>query len=323
VSHDRVSVDVVICTYDNAASLDLVLQSLRAQRGDGGVDWEILVVDNNAGPDTATVLQRHLAAGGPPLRVVREAEQGLTPARLRGVRETSGEWIAFVDDDCLLGEDWIAGCGAAARAHPDAGAIGGEVVLAWDGPPPPHVSRYGWAYAEQRHGTQPRCVSCLVGAGFVLRRAALQQTGWTERQFLVDRVGAQLVSGGDVEIALRLGAHHELWYEPGMRIGHRLSLRRASPQHLARLARGLGSAKLLGDAMVGPVSRRGRIARWVRDFALLARGVVRALRYRRRVDLMVELAFLRGWLAGFRDLQRMQRDQRQALTGCARPVNPG
>ena len=323
MSHDRVSVDVVICTYDNAASLDLVLQSLRAQRGDGGVDWGTLVVDNNAGRDTAAVLQRHLAAGGLSLRVVREAQQGLTPARLRGVRQTSGEWIAFVDDDCLLAEDWIARVGTAARAHPDAGGIGGEVVLAWDGPPPPHVSRYGWAYAEQRHGAQSHPVSCLVGAGFVLRRAALQQTGWTERQFLADRLGAQLVSGGDVEIALRLGAHHELWYEPGMRIRHRLPLHRSSPQHLARLARGLGSAKLLGDAMVGPVSGRRRIARWVRDCALLVRGVVRAIRHRRRVDLMVELAFLRGWLAGLRHLQRMQRNDRRALTGCARPLNRG
>src|SRR5215218_8254875 len=134
-----VSVDVVVCTYDNAASLERVLRALARQRVPDGVDWGVLVVDNNCTDGTGALLERLQAERELPMRVVRETVQGLTPARLRGVRETRREWIAFVDDDCVVAEDWIAQAAAVARDHPDAGAFGGVVALEWEREPPPYV----------------------------------------------------------------------------------------------------------------------------------------------------------------------------------------
>ncbi|HYO61522.1 MAG TPA: glycosyltransferase, partial [Actinomycetota bacterium] len=105
---EPVSIDVVVCTYDNAASLELVLGALARQAVPADVDWGVLVVDNNCTDGTPALLERLGAEGSLPLRVVRETVQGLTPARRRGVAETSRDWIAFVDDDCVVGDDWVA-----------------------------------------------------------------------------------------------------------------------------------------------------------------------------------------------------------------------
>jgi hypothetical protein len=68
------------------------------------------------------------------LERVSEPRQGLTPARRRGVVSTRCDWIAFVDDDCLLAEDGIDRAAVFAAAHTDCGAFSGKVILDVPGP---------------------------------------------------------------------------------------------------------------------------------------------------------------------------------------------
>jgi glycosyltransferase involved in cell wall biosynthesis len=317
-----VSISVVICTYDNCASLDRVLEALSRQSVPPGVDWDVLVVDNNCTDDTRKVVARHADSRALPLRIVSELRQGLTPARLRGVVATRGDWIAFVDDDCLLEEDWVRGAAEFARAHPDCSAFGGMVALEWEREPSDVATRYGYAFAEQQHGSTPKELACLVGAGMVVRRRALQECGWIDHQLLEDRVGRRLVSGGDVEIALRLRARGSLWYAPGCRLLHVIPERRTSPGYLKAVNRGLGASKLLGDSMLWP----GSYPRWLLvsasqswEFARIAlhnaRGAARGgLQW---ADVAIAVSFLRGWWTGMWRLLRMPATERGALLGAA------
>lgn len=324
VSAAPISLDVVVCTYNNAASLDLVLGALRAQQVEPGMEWRILVVNNNSMDETEAVVERHARESSVPLTMVREPVQGLTPARLRGVTSTSGDWIAFVDDDCVLAEDWIQQAAEFARAHPDCGGFGGRVVLDWVEPPPEVVIRYGWAYAEQDHGGEPTRLGALAGAGFVIRRRALEETGWVDRHFLADRIGEKLISGGDVEMALRLASRFDLWYAPTLRLRHRIPARRATLGYLTDVTYGLGSSKLLGDTMLWP----GSYGRWLLRSLLGSREWAGAavrhagrslLRRGGGEDALVQMSFLRGWLAGIWRLLRMKRSDRRSLLGLAAP----
>src|SRR5262249_51169189 len=148
---------------------------------------------------TQAVVQTYVQRSSiPGLRSVREPVQGLTPARLRGVRTSTAPWIAFVDDDCVLEPDWIANALAFARAHSGVGAFGGRVLLAWEASPPRYIHAFGYSYAEQNHGEAEGRVRFLVGAGLVVNRQALVTCGWLDEPLLEDRVGDRLVSGGDV-----------------------------------------------------------------------------------------------------------------------------
>jgi glycosyltransferase involved in cell wall biosynthesis len=322
VAPPHVSLDVVVCTYNNAALLDQALDALAGQEFSPGFDWRILVVNNNCTDDTDEVVARRAGHSPVPLTMVGEPEQGLTPARLRGVASTSGDWIAFVDDDCLIASDWIQRAAEFAAAHPDCGGFGGRVVLDWETPPREYVTRYGWAFAEQDHGPEPKRVRALAGAGFVFRRAALVESGWAERHFLADRVGERLISGGDVEMTLRVGSRDPLWYTPTLELRHRIPAQRTTLRYLLGVTRGLGSSRLFGDSMLWP----GSYGRWLlasiansREWAgpAVRHGGRALLRRGGGKDALVQLSFLCGWLAGIWRLARMNRAERRALVGLA------
>ena len=103
----HVSIDLIICTYNNAALLDRSLTAISKQQISSHVNWQVLVVDNNCTDETVAVVEKHIASGKIPLRMVSETKQGLTPAPLCGVKKNTGDWISFVDDYYLLAENWV------------------------------------------------------------------------------------------------------------------------------------------------------------------------------------------------------------------------
>ena len=315
--------EVVICTYNHAPLLDRALEALARQR-DPGVPWSVLVVDNNCTDATASVVARH-AAAVPGLGRVAEPEQGLTPARRRGVLATTAPWIAFVDDDCLLEADWIAQASSFLRAHPEIGGLGGRVVLDWEGEPPGYVFAYKGMLAEQDHGAEPKEVGSLAGAGFAVRREALHASGWLDRPLLDDRIGESLVSGGDVELGLRmLAAGYPLWYNPACELRHLVGRHRTSRRYLTRLNYGLGASATLVSALVWEadyVSWRDAMRRsFRRRSGEVARQIGRAVRrHRALTPALFDASFLGGQYAGLRQIERMPTAERDQLLGVAAP----
>jgi glycosyltransferase involved in cell wall biosynthesis len=86
------TLSVVIPAYNRAFLLPLTLRSLLAQEQ---VADEILVIDDGSSDTTAAVAE----AFGPPVRVIRQRNQGPGAARNRGLAEARGEFIHFFDSD--------------------------------------------------------------------------------------------------------------------------------------------------------------------------------------------------------------------------------
>ena len=312
-----VAIDVVICTYNRAANLHEALSVLAAQRASGDVIWSVLVVDNGSTDSTADVVEAHrLRRLLPGLRRVVESELGLTPARRRGVRETSAPWIAFVDDDNLLDPGWLDAIARAIRRNPESGAIGGRVVLDWEKAPPNFVKGFGWCFAEQELGQAACKVDGLVGAGMVVRRAALVECGWLERPLLSDRAGRRLMSGGDVEIAQRIrAAGYPLWFAPDAVLRHRIASDRASWHYLLRVNYGLGASEALVNALGWPDDWRS----WRRAAQRRAvNRLARAFRQRRElVAALARLSYAIGFARGICACLALAPEDRRALLGAA------
>jgi glycosyltransferase involved in cell wall biosynthesis len=240
-------VTVALCTHSNAALLERTLAGLAAQLVSGDTRWELLVVDNASTDRTCEVLAATAASGAfREFRTVAEPELGLSTARRTALASARSSLVAFVDDDCLLDPGWVESVVRFARATPRAGAFGGKVELEWVAPPTPLALACAWALAQQDHGpaalrVHERGGGSLVGAGLVVRREALEQSGWIEAGRMPGRVGKALSAGDDAEISLRIrAAGWELWYEPAMRMKHLMPPGRMEPAYLARLHRGTG-----------------------------------------------------------------------------------
>ncbi len=319
-----VVLDVVVCTYNRADDLDRTFAALARQTPCNLVNWSVLVVDNASTDRTPEVIDAWQARRSlPNLRRVLEMRQGLSPARLRGVLESTADWIAFVDDDNHLEPGWIAALGCAIMERPDAGGFGGRVLLDWVREPPAYFRRFGWCFAEQDHGDEPRELDALVGAGMVLRRQALHDCGWTMRPLLADRVGKRLISGGDVEMTQRvLAAGYGLWYVPGCVLRHRIPPERIRRSYLIRMAYALGA----GAAAVSALMWSDSYHAWEQNMqhkrsAFAAQALhwlnLRSPRSIAPTAALAQIAFAIGFGRGAEALRRMTPGQRSALFGAA------
>ncbi|MBU0765560.1 MAG: glycosyltransferase [Bacteroidetes bacterium] len=119
---------VVICSYNREKFILDALNSLAAQSIDKN-DFEIVVINNNSTDHTEAIC-RKFGADHPYLNYIYDIEtvQGLSSARNRGIAVSSGNYIAFIDDDALAERDYAANIISAFEKYPQYDAVGGKVL---------------------------------------------------------------------------------------------------------------------------------------------------------------------------------------------------
>ncbi len=135
-------VTIAICTWNRARFLGRTLEHFRRLRIPHGLDWELLIVENNCTDETPAVIQSFADC----LPIVREVEPvlGLARARNRALDVARGDLVIFTDDDVLVDEDWLVELCAAAERWPDAAYFGGLITPLYVEEPPP------WYRANER-----------------------------------------------------------------------------------------------------------------------------------------------------------------------------
>lgn len=147
---------VIIPLYNKAAYIRATLESVLAQTCQ---DFEIIVVDDGSRDGSADVVQ---ALRDPRIRLLRQANGGVSRARNAGIALARGELVCFLDADDWFGPDYLATLAAMAARHP-AGvfyATAYQRVRDGDAAPPlalgpavPQFSRLENFYAHRyRHG---------------------------------------------------------------------------------------------------------------------------------------------------------------------------
>lgn len=92
-------VSIVIPTYNRAENVQKSIASVLAQTF---TDLEIVVVDDGSSDDTGDILKKKF---GDRIRYLYQPNQGASIARNRGVDESRGKWIAFLDSDDIWERD--------------------------------------------------------------------------------------------------------------------------------------------------------------------------------------------------------------------------
>ncbi len=109
-------VSVIIPVYNGAATIGRALASVFAQTF---TDYEVVVVNDGSTDDTASVL----AGYGDRIRVMTQPNRGLPAARNAGVRASSGEYVAFLDDDDEWMPQMLERCAAVLDEDPECGLV--------------------------------------------------------------------------------------------------------------------------------------------------------------------------------------------------------
>ncbi len=203
-------ISVIVCTYNRCQSLRQTLLSLIAQRLPNDLTLEIVVVDNNSSDNTRKVVEEISGKSSWPVRYYFEKNQGISFARNCGIREASGDAIAFTDDDIIPEPDWVANLWKSMIEH-DAISAGGPVLPAWTCEPPKWIkdgnsSFYGMLALMDR-GPEAIVINqpfsnFLIGGNFMLKKSTIEEFGFFRTD--LGRTGKSLFGGEDSEMLRRI-----------------------------------------------------------------------------------------------------------------------
>jgi len=242
------SLSVIICTHNPRQDhLDRTLSALQAQTL-ALTEWELLLIDNASKEplELKWDLSWH-----PQGRHIREGELGLTPARLRGIREARSAVLVFVDDDNILDSDYLCNALKLTISHPWVGVFGGNIIGEFETSPEQLTEDFlsllaniSVKHEEWVLGLGTKIINYTpCGAGMVIRRniasyyAEISTTDQLRRD--LDRKGGSLLSGGDIDLALCSSVFGlAVGRFPQLQMKHLIPECRIRLDYLSRLAEG-------------------------------------------------------------------------------------
>ena len=130
---------MVIPCYNQAHFLGEAIDSVLSQ---SYTDFEVIVVDDGSQDDTQGVASTYVDED-PRVRLVSQENRGLAGARNRGLAESRGEYVVFLDSDDRLAEAALEVGVRELEANPDCAFVSGQYRA---------ISADGDAYAVPRRG---------------------------------------------------------------------------------------------------------------------------------------------------------------------------
>jgi len=222
-------VTVCICTHNRPHYVRDCLAGLARQTACQD-SFAVLVVDSGSTGDVSAELTR-LTAGAPNARVLRVDLPGVSLARNAGVRACRSRYIAYIDDDAIPADDWVASILAALgeTATPPA-VLGGRALPMWDPSLPADLAPY--------------TVNMVVNVAALLAIGGFRENA--------GRFGTTLLSDEDVQVAWRLRqGGQSVRYDSRVVVHHQIQAARLTPQWLLSRLYWQGASTVLTRRLLG------------------------------------------------------------------------
>ena len=243
------AVSVVICAYTEER-WDTLAGAARAAAGGTLAPREVIVVC-----DHAPALEARVRAELPFVAAVpNDGPRGLSGARNAGLETSSGDIVAFLDDDALPAPDWLERL-VAAYADPRVVGVGGAAEPVFPAERPAFLApEFDWVVGCTYRGLPETAhpVRNLIGANMSFRRDALVRAGGFVPG--IGRVGTRPVGCEETELCIRLTQRDPeavLLYDPAVAVRHVVTAERTTLRYYARRCWAEGRSKALVAARVG------------------------------------------------------------------------
>jgi glycosyltransferase involved in cell wall biosynthesis len=158
---------------------------------------EVVVVNDGSTDSTAEVMERLEASAGAEIRRVSQPNGGVAAARNRGLSESRGQYVVFLDADDRLMPSGLDIGAAALDAHPESAYVFGRSrLMATDGALPA-LSEPRITANHYRELLRRNCIG--VTATVMFRREALERAGG---------FNPAVTATADYELYLHIARHH-------------------------------------------------------------------------------------------------------------------
>ncbi|MFZ6050879.1 glycosyltransferase family 2 protein [Halocola ammonii] len=228
---------IVICTYNRSDFLPAALESLAGQTLSKD-RYEVIVINNNSTDQTEEVSkafeQTHQEVN---FGYYIEKNQGLSFARNRGIKESKGKFISYIDDDAVASPSYAEAIVEAFGNFPDYAALGGKVTPFYDGEEPKWLTPHLWGMvAKVDQGEEPKTFGkkTPVGCNMAFRKEIFKTIGLFDTERTKNR-------WDDRYIFNQVSAHgYKTLYYPKASVRHHIPSSRVSEEGIVSLARANG-----------------------------------------------------------------------------------
>lgn len=246
---------VIICTYNRDKYIYNVLKSL-ADNTLPSEQYEIVLVDNNCTDNTRGECERFVRDYPEvSFRYFVETNQGLSYARNRGIKESHGDVLVYVDDDALVNTEYLLTYADFFSRMPEIDAAGGPIIPKYETEEPVWMSYFtkalitGYKYLGAKEKEFPK--NDFPGGGNAAYRASVfDKVGL----FNVDlgRKGDSLVGAEEKDIfdkMVSLGMR--FYYLPDAILYHLIPEKKLSKDYFDRLTYSIGKSERMRTQALG------------------------------------------------------------------------
>jgi len=114
---------VVIPTYERPDDLRICLNSLSEEFQQGSQTYEVIVTDDSKSDKSKRMVKKEF----PDVSWGKGKQNGPAGNRNAGVKRAQGQWIVFLDDDCIAQVDYLNAYAKAIRANPGTQVFEGRI----------------------------------------------------------------------------------------------------------------------------------------------------------------------------------------------------
>ena len=254
---------VIICTYNREKYIYNALKSI-AEQEYPKERYEIVLINNNSTDKTEDICRQFQHAfPDVSFHYVVETRQGLSYARNRGIDESRGEILIYVDDDATVFPMYLQEYDVFFQNYPDAIAGGGPIYPVFEVPEPKWMSPImrsllgGYLYFGDkikifRNGKYPG------GGNAAYRKKELEQFGYFNTE--LGRKGNGLLGSEEKDMFDRFrNAGRHFYYIPKAAIYHYISESKLTKKHFQELSYSIGIGERKRTQTVSKECYRNRL----------------------------------------------------------------
>ena len=114
---------VIIPTFERPEDLRKCLCSLTSEKQEGAPSYELIVTDDSRTDACQSLVSKEFAEAS----WGEGKKSGPAGNRNAGVARAKGEWIVFIDDDCIAQPGYLSAYGKAIEENPSVGVLEGRI----------------------------------------------------------------------------------------------------------------------------------------------------------------------------------------------------
>ena len=233
-------VSVIICTHRENETLKRAIESVLNQSFSKN-DYEVVLVNNDFRNKNINNLIKEYRKDDLFKNLIREVlapQKGLSFARNVGMWEAKGEVLIFLDDDSIADKDLVKETWKGFVEHPDAGVIGGNIILNIP-EPAPHVLRDGdealWSQfliPSDEYMEAKGLHEFPYGANYAVRKEALAAIGGFRTAY--GRIGNNFAGGEEILSSIIINKNYEIGLNPKSKVIHDVDKNRFVEEHVEK-----------------------------------------------------------------------------------------